>query len=247
MPASAALIFSMALRSLILDRASALRRPVSPHDLHPAAVESRGIVRRVRVTAPVAVITFDACATRTQDNGFDQGLYDLVVKEKLPATVFVSGRWVETHPAAFTMLVANPLLEFGNHSYDHPHMTQLDEAAIVGEVTRTNALIATYGRRAIAFRPPFGDVDARLVEIVRRTGLPTVTWDVVSGDPGKRATKEGIERQVIGRARPGSIIIFHINGRAPHTVEALPTILANLRARGFTFAPLSSFLGRPAL
>lgn len=247
MPASAALIFTMALGSLILDRATALRRPVPAPDLHPPAVESRGIVRRVHVTAPVAVITFDACATRTQDNGFDEALYDLVLKEKLPATVFVSGRWVETHSAAFRTLVANPLIEFGNHSYDHPHMTQLDEAAIVGEVTRTNALIAAYGRRAIAFRPPFGDVDPRLVEIVRRTGLPTVTWDVVSGDPGKRATKDSIERQVIGRARPGSIIIFHINGRAPHTVEALPEILANLRARGFTFAPLSAFLARPAL
>jgi len=200
------------------------------------------IVRRVRSVAPVVVITFDACATRLQANGFDRPLYDLLLRERLPATVFVSGRWIETHPAEFGMLAANPLIEIGNHSYDHPHMSGLSEGAMSAEVMRTNELIAAYGRQAVGFRPPFGDVDAEVVQVVARAGLPTVMWDVVSGDPGKRATKESIERQVLTHARPGSIIIFHINGRAPHTAEALPEILAALRGRGFSFAPLSQFL-----
>jgi peptidoglycan/xylan/chitin deacetylase (PgdA/CDA1 family) len=189
-------------------------------------------------------MTFDACATRLQANGFDRPLYDLLVKERLPATVFVSGRWIETHPTEFAELAANPLIEIGNHSYDHPHMPGLTEAAMSAEVTRTNDLIAVHGRRAVAFRPPFGDVDEEVVQVVARAGLPTVMWDVVSGDPSKRATKESIERQVLTHTRPGSIIIFHINGRAPHTAEALPEILTALRARGFSFALLSEFLVR---
>lgn len=241
MPLPSALIFALALEAWVLDRGRVVRPPTG---LAPPASAPRGsIVRRVSSEGQVAVLTFDACATRSQANGFDRALFQLLVRERVPVTVFVSGRWVETHPADFAELAGDPLFEFGNHSYDHPHMTQLDDAGITAEVVRTNALIAAHGRAAIAFRPPYGDIDEHVVQVVRRAGLPTVTWDVVSGDPGRRATRESIERQVTSHARPGSIIIFHINGRAPHTVEALPAILANLRARGFTFAPLSRFLG----
>ena len=241
MPLPSALLFALALEAWVLDRGRIIRPPSSSASTPVASRAS--VVRRVSSEGAVAVLTFDACATRTQANGFDRALYQLLVRERVPVTVFVSGRWVETHPADFAELAANPLVDFGNHSYDHPHMTQLDDAAITAEVARTNALIAAHGRKAIAFRPPYGDIDEHVVQVVRRVGLPTVTWDVVSGDPGKRATRESIEKQVTSHARPGSIIIFHINGRAPHTVEALPAILANLRARGFTFAPLSRFLG----
>jgi peptidoglycan/xylan/chitin deacetylase (PgdA/CDA1 family) len=47
---------------------------------------------------------------------------------------------------------------------------------------------------------------------------------------------------VVSKARPGSIIIFHINGRGWKTAEALPTILRHLRERGFRFVRLSGLM-----
>ena len=47
---------------------------------------------------------------------------------------------------------------------------------------------------------------------------------------------------VVGQARPGSIIIFHINGRGWKTHEALLAILRGLRGRGFRFVSLSELL-----
>ena len=94
----------------------------------------------------------------------------------------------------------------------------------------------------MAFRPPFGEWSHRLVYVVRERGFPTVTWDVVSGDPSARTTTDGMIRNVLGKARPGSIIIFHINGRGWKTAEALPAILSGLRERGFRFVPLSALM-----
>jgi hypothetical protein len=49
-------------------------------------------------------------------------------------------------------------------------------------------------------------------------------------------------RAVVGHARSGSIIVFHINGRGWKTHEALPAILSGLRERGFRFVPLSELM-----
>jgi peptidoglycan/xylan/chitin deacetylase (PgdA/CDA1 family) len=198
----------------------------------------------VETRKPEVAITFDACATRAQSNGFDKAVLDVLERERVPATIFVSGRWVETHPGAMAELTADALIEFGNHTYDHPHMSRLPAAQIAQELDRTEAALGRYGRRSVAFRPPFGDWNDLVMQIVAEHHLPFVTWDVVSGDPSAKTTTSGMIQTVVGKARAGSIIIFHINGRGWKTAEALPTILKDLRARGFRFVQLSELMGR---
>jgi peptidoglycan/xylan/chitin deacetylase (PgdA/CDA1 family) len=200
-------------------------------------------IRHIVTREPAVAITFDACATRTQDNGFDQEVFDILKRERVPATIFVSGRWVETHPDAMAALVSEPLIEFGDHSYEHPRMSRLTPARIGAEIDRTEAALGHYGKRAVAFRPPFGDWNERVISVVQEHQLPTVTWDVVSGDPSARTTAPAMIREVLRRSRAGSIIIFHINGRGRKTAEALPPILAGLRERGFRFVSLSQLMG----
>jgi peptidoglycan/xylan/chitin deacetylase (PgdA/CDA1 family) len=190
----------------------------------------------------VVALTFDACATRSHHYGFDRKVFDILKREGLPATIFVSGRWVEAHPDVMAELSADPLVEFGDHSYDHPHMSRLPVARIVEEIDQTEAALARYGKHSVAFRPPFGEWSSRLIYVVQDLQLPTVTWDVVSGDPSARTTTEGMIRNVVPKARAGSIIIFHINGRGLKTAQALPEIVRDLRARGFRFVPLSQLM-----
>ena len=199
-------------------------------------------ISRVATHEPAVAITFDACATKKGWYGFDRDVFDILKREQVPATIFVSGRWVDTHPEAMGDLTGDPLIEFGDHSYDHPHMTKLPTARVGEEIDQTEAALGRYGRRSVAFRPPFGDWNRRVVEIVRERNLPTVTWDVVSGDPSAKTTTAAMIRAVVGQARSGSIIIFHINGRGWKTHEALPAILRGLRERGFRFVPLSELM-----
>ncbi|HZL20235.1 MAG TPA: polysaccharide deacetylase family protein [Polyangia bacterium] len=187
-------------------------------------------------------ITFDACATRKGWYGFDRDVFEILERQKVPATIFVSGRWVDTHPEAMADLTNDPLIEFGDHSYDHPHMTQLSVARMNDEIDQTEAALSRYGRHSVAFRPPFGDWNRRVLETVQGRQLPTVTWDVVSGDPSAKITTAHMIRAVLGQARAGSVIIFHINGRGWKTHEALLPILEGLRARGFRLVPLSTLL-----
>jgi peptidoglycan/xylan/chitin deacetylase (PgdA/CDA1 family) len=215
--------------------------PASPVPPGPSV---RGFlpIRFVETSEPAVAITFDACATRTHFAGFDRNVFDVVKREGVPITIFVSGRWVEAHPDVMTELASDPLVEFGDHSYDHPHMSHLPVARIVEEIDQTEAALARYGKQSVAFRPPFGEWSHHLVYVVQDLRLPTVTWDVVSGDPSARTTTDGMIRNVLGKARPGSIIIFHINGRGWKTAEALPAILRGLRERGFRFVPLSALI-----
>jgi peptidoglycan-N-acetylglucosamine deacetylase len=171
-------------------------RPIRNAPAHPSAV----------------ALTFDACATRSQDNGFDQPIFEILKREQVPATVFVSGRWVEAHPDAMAQLAGEPLIEFGDHSYGHPRMSRLDAGQIAEEIDRTEAILARYGKRSVAFRPPFGDWNHRLVTVAHEKQLPLVTWDVVSGDPSAKTTKQRMVRAVLDKARSGSIVVFHING-----------------------------------
>ena len=197
-------------------------------------------ISRVKTREPAVAITFDACATKKGWYGFDRDVFDILKREQVPATIFVSGRWVDTHPEAMGELTSDPLIEFGDHSYDHPHMTQLPAGRVGEEIDQTEAALGRYGRHAVAFRPPFGDWNRRVIEIVHGKNLPTVTWDVVSGDPSLKTTTAAMIRAVVGHARSGSIIVFHINGRGWKTHEALPAILSGLRERGFRFVSLSA-------
>lgn len=73
-------------------------------------------------------------------------------------------------------------------------------------------------------------------------GRPVVLWDVVSGDAGGHISTERIISEVATATRPGSIVIFHINGRGPNTKKALLPIIQRLRARGMRFVRISELL-----
>jgi peptidoglycan/xylan/chitin deacetylase (PgdA/CDA1 family) len=204
-------------------------------------------VKHVTTTDQVVAITFDACATRTQGYGFDRPIFDVLKSEDVPATIFVSGRWVETHPGEMTELVANPLIEFGDHSYDHPHMSRIRPDQMADEIDQTEAALGRYGKKSVAFRPPFGDWNLRVMHVIQDKQLTPVLWDVVSGDPSAKTTTAGMIHTVLHKTRPGSIIVFHINGRGWKTAEALPTVVRELRARGLKLVHLSELLAAQSL
>ena len=98
------------------------------------------------------------------------------------------------------------------------------------------------GKQGTLFRPPYGEYSPALLSVAGGLGLHTFTWDVVTGDPDPHVTAPDIERAVAQRVRPGSIVIMHMNGRGWHTAQALPTVIASLRRRGYQFVTVSQVL-----
>jgi len=48
---------------------------------------------------------------------------------------------------------------------------------------------------------------------------------------------------VLANARPGSIVVMHMNRRGWHTAEALPDIISGLHAKGFVLSQVGEMVG----
>ncbi len=193
-------------------------------------------------------LTFDACTTTREHDPYDPRITAELEAMHVPATIFVGGGWAQKEESALAELARSPLFEIGNHTFTHPHLTRLTDAQIRDELLRTQVEVASLtGRAPTLFRPPYGEYDARVLRVAAELGLTTVEYDLPSGDPDVHATKLSLVEWVLREARPGSIIVMHINHQRFHTAEALPEIVAGLRVRGFELVTVGELLHAPRM
>ena len=187
-------------------------------------------------------LSFDACPTSGK-NHFNKIIANTLIQTRTPATIFLSGRWVQEDSAATRLLASDSLIELGNHSFSHPHMTRISESRVKRELERTQEIIADLtGKTPFLFRAPYGEYNDTLINIAKEEGLATVQFSVESGDPDTSFTAERLIKWVTKEARNGSIVIMHINNRGWHTAQALPTIIADLRQRGYKLVRVSDLI-----
>jgi len=114
----------------------------------------------------------------------------------------------------------------GNHTYNHPDLTRLSGSQLRWQLR--------HGPRATCFRPPYGATNAAVRAAIAKAGMRQVLWSMDTLDwtkpGGKKLAKIGRSKHL----QNGTIILMHDGGgdRA-QTVAALPTIIADLKARGF--------------
>jgi len=205
----------------------------------PALAEVLAHGRRDR---PYVAITFDACWSRN-GNHFDGRIIQDLMTARVPATFFMSGAWMVERADAVRNLATLPQMELGIHGWHHERFPRLSDAQVRLDLARAASELARLtGRRPTLFRPPYGTVDARTVRLARQQALTTVSFDLPSGDSDPHVTRQELTRWVVRTAKNGSILVFHVNGRGWHTAEALPDIIAGLRARGFAFMTVGNLL-----
>jgi peptidoglycan/xylan/chitin deacetylase (PgdA/CDA1 family) len=209
-----------------------------------APIATAEIVTRLPTSDKVVALTFDACEGPAAPARFDRSITDFLVARRIPFTVFVTGRFARRNADELAALARLPFVEVENHSFDHPqHMERLDAAAVRAQVEDTDALVERLtGRRPRFFRFPAGSYDAATLATVEASGHQVVHWSFESGDPARGMTPEHLQDWVLSRTRPGNILIFHVNGRAPATGQALPAMVAELEKRGIRFVRLDEVL-----
>ncbi len=179
-------------------------------------------------SCPAVALTYDLCPVRTA-SGFDRELIDFLVEHKVPATFFMSGRWMAKHDAEVKQLLAVPFFEIGTHGEVHAHlpMHELEEQQqeIMGPV---RVLKTKYGRPAILFRPPYGEYNDVTVDAVKALGLRFILWNIESGDPDPTLSADAILSRVQKRLKPGSVIVMHANGKGKHTREVTEALAGSL-------------------
>jgi len=201
------------------------------------------IINKFETKEKIIALTFDACETKTPSY-FDEKLLKIILDNKIPVTLFISGKFAKRNEERLKELSKTGFIEIENHSLNHVmNMEKLSKDQIIKEVMDEDKILHDItGEKPKYFRFPAGNYDKKTLSIVESLGYKVVHWSVVSGDPDKNMTSDKMIKGVLSQAKAGSIVIFHINRRGWHTFEALPEIIDSLKKKGFSFAKMEDCL-----
>ena len=183
---------------------------------------------------------------------FTPQVLDILKETGTPATFFVLGQNVISHPAVLKRVMKEGH-EIGAHSFSHPRMDKISGSRTHFEHTLTDRAIASVtGRTTQLYREPFlrsgGPISAGRVEPlihVQSRGKINYGMDVVPKD-WLGLTSNEIAAYVIEQvvAGAGNVILLHDGGGKDRSasVEALPVIISELRARGYRFRSIADVL-----
>lgn len=195
-------------------------------------------------------VTGASTQARTVAMTFDDGphpaytpaLLDILKARRIRASFYVIGRNVARYPDIVKRMVDEGH-EIGNHSWQHPLLSQLGKAAVLRELDRTSeAVFRAVQRMPVTMRPPYGALtkDQRAM-IHKEREMPTILWSVDPED-WRRPGSSVVADRIVGGARPGAIILSHDIHKP--TVQAMPAALDGLIERGYRFATVSMILGQ---
>ncbi|MFC0110193.1 endo-1,4-beta-xylanase [Kibdelosporangium aridum] len=152
------------------------------------------------------------------------------------ATFFNVGQRVQQNPA-LTRSQIDAGMWVGNHSWTHPHLTQMTAAQITSELSQTQqALQQATGQTPRLFRPPYGETNSTVRQVQAQLGLTEVMWTVDSQDWNNASTAQIV--QAASTLQPGGIILMHDGYQT--TVNAIPQIVANLTSRNLCAGMIST-------
>ncbi|PZT68250.1 polysaccharide deacetylase [Streptomyces sp. SW4] len=204
-------------------------------------------------------LTFDADMTADQGpraargERFDNPELIAALRElKVPATVFMTGRWAEEYPEQARSIGRDPLFEVANHSYSHYAFTgdcyglpTVSRDRMAADVERAYAAFRKAGVREPMpyFRFPGGCYDRTALKELTPAGVTAVQWDVVGGD-AFATDADAVARQVLDGVRPGSVVVLHCTrSAAPATEAAVRRVVPELRRQGYRFVKVSELIG----
>jgi peptidoglycan-N-acetylglucosamine deacetylase len=205
------------------------------------------VISRGRRSGKAVALTFDD----GPDPEVTPRLLEILGRHRIPATFFVAGIKAKRCPALVREILQRGH-DVGNHSYRHDPLLMLrSRARLADEIARTQDLLASFGIRPLAFRPPVGVTNPRLPGVLRGLGMECVTFNCRACDFGNRRIG-GIARSILGKVRPGAIVLLHdvsppCGGRVAEWLAGVEEIIVGLRTRGYEIVPLSELIGRPVM
>lgn len=199
--------------------------------------------------APVVALTLDAC-----DGGVDHRILDLLLARSVPATVFVSGKWLRRNPETFAALLARPgLFEIGDHGLRHlaavDRPMRLYGVAAAGSATAVAAEVAGGAAALIAagappprwFRGATALYSPATLSQIGALGYRVAGFSL-NADEGASLGAAGVRRR-IGRAVNGDVLIAHLNQPHRPAGQGVALGIADLLERGYRFVRLSDYGG----
>ncbi|HPX61607.1 MAG TPA: polysaccharide deacetylase family protein [Deltaproteobacteria bacterium] len=209
-----------------------------------------GVRNRMKTGDRVLALTLDACGS-ARGKGYDRAMIEYLIRENIPAMLFINARWIDANPDVFASLAANPLFEIANHGLLHRPASvngkgiygiagtrSLDE--LVDEI-EVNALKiqGLTGKRPRYYRSGTAYYDEVAVSVSQRLGHEVIGFSIL-GDAGATYKKEQVRAAMLA-ARNGDIAILHMNHPEAESGAGLIAAIPELKRRGFRFVRLSDY------
>lgn len=190
-------------------------------------------------------LTLDLCSGR-----FDEDLLLFLIRNRIPATVFVTKMWLDKNPYGVAKLKANlDLFDIENHGEKHipavigqgkrvygilgePDIIHLRNEVLLGG----QAIEQTFGIASRWYRGATAVYDAQAADEIKRLGFKIAGFSVNADSGATLSQAAVIER--LKHVKGGDIIIAHMNKPPSQTAEGLSIGLLGLLKKGLVFVRL---------
>ncbi|SFX22792.1 Peptidoglycan/xylan/chitin deacetylase, PgdA/CDA1 family [Thermoactinomyces sp. DSM 45891] len=210
-----------------------------------------GIISKLPTSEKVIALTFDACGGKHGD-GYDAELIQYLQENQIPATLFLNARWIESHPELTKQLANNPLFEIENHGSEHRPLSingrsvygiqgtqNLD--GIIQEIIVNHRLIEKMtGRAPRFFRAGTAYYDDIAVQVAKQLDEQIAGFHI-TGDAGATFNQVQVKNAML-QAKPGSIILLHMNQPRGNTAEGIKEAIPLLKKQGYRFVKMDPYI-----
>ena len=188
----------------------------------------------------LVALTFDDGPTI----GITDQVLDVLQENGVVASFFLIGQQITDETRYLVKRAHDMGCSIENHSKTHQSMPKQSSQEIVEEIQYTTDLIEEItGEKPEFFRPPFIDYDQKMYDLIDlgficgygcEDWLPSVT------------VQERIDR-VLHDANPGFIILLHDMTDNTNTVEAIKTIIPELKKQGYEFVTVRDLFQKSSI
>jgi len=160
----------------------------------------------------------------------------ILKKYNVKATFFMVGKNASNNPKTAEQVYKEGH-EIGNHTWNHPKLTNLAKASVKEEVDRTsNAIYKAIGQYPTVFRPPYGATSDQVRSVIT---MPSILWSIDTLD-WKHRNADKILTYVKASVNDGSIILMHDIHQT--TADGLENVILFLQKQGYECVMVSDIL-----
>jgi peptidoglycan/xylan/chitin deacetylase (PgdA/CDA1 family) len=193
----------------------------------------------------LVALTFDAGA----DRGYASRILAVLERAGIHGTFGMTGKWALAN-RDLVRRMARDHDAFINHTFDHRSFTGLSTSSAplsqqqrTWEIVRTEHIVHALTGQSTKpyFRPPYGDFDTATLLLARHLGYRYVVMWTLDSLGWEHLSAPSIVQRCVARARPGTIILMHV-GIQSQDALALPSVISQLRRRGYRFATVPQII-----
>lgn len=187
---------------------------------------------KAKTNDKIVALTFD-----DGPNYHTRRLMKVLKKYQTPATFFLIGKNLSKK---YDNLFKEALFDVGMHSFYHSHFNRISQKRVDKDFKKAIRVFKKHGLSTNLFRPPFGTVDKKVSNAIKKFGLNAIMWSNDTNDWSKKKSYS----KVIKNLSAGDIILMHDHSTSPKNLEKL---IKSIKKRGFKIVPLRELIKNSTL